>query len=117
MIFRKKHKLASKLKHQLILQQRNTSADGIGGFTRTWENVATLWAEIIPIGGGEKYAYEQQTNRQRFRIKLRYRSDIKPHMRLFETATGRAFDIKSVINTHEASQVTEILADVAFPEN
>ena len=116
-LFRKKRHLASRLKHQLILQQRNTVADGVGGFTRTWDNVATLWAEIIPISGNERYAYEQQTSRGRYRIRLRYRSDIKPSMRLFDSTDNRAFDIKSVINTFEAGEMIEILADVTFPEN
>lgn len=115
MIFRKKHNPASTLKHQLVLQQRSTSADGVGGFTRSWSDVATLWAEIVPISGSEKFAYEQQTSRQRYRIKLRYRSDITPGMRLFETASSRVFDIKSVINTHEQDKIIEIVADVAFP--
>lgn len=114
-ILRKKRNLTSKLKHQLILQQRTTTIDGLGGYTRSWTDVAALWAEIIPISGSERFAYEQQTNHQRYRIMLRYRNDITPNMRLHDTANNRTFEIKSVINSHEANQVIEILADVAFP--
>ena len=115
MIFRRKRHLSSRLKHQLILQERSTTADAIGGHRRDWVDVATLWAEITPISGRETFAYNQQTNRQRYRITLRYRNDIKPHMRLNDLAGNRIFDIRSVINRQEQGEEIEILADVAFP--
>lgn len=117
MIFRKKRNASSKLKHQLILQEPNTSADAVGGFTRTWDDVATLWAEITPISGSQRFAYEQQISRQRVRITLRYRSGVTTQMRLVETASNRIFDIKSVINIREEDTLIEILADVATPTN
>ena len=115
MIFRRKGHLSSRLKHQLVLQERAVTADNIGGHSRVWVDVATLWAEITPISGRETFAYSQQTNRQRFRITLRYRNDITPHMRLHDIAGDRMFDIRSIINQREQGEEIEILADVAFP--
>lgn len=115
MMFGKKKNAASRMKHQLVLQQLNTSSDGIGGTTRAWSDVATLWAEITPISGSEKFNYNQQTSKQRFRIKLRYRSDITTSMRLYDSAGSRAFNIRSVINVEEQDHTTEVLADIVYP--
>lgn len=106
---------ASRLKHQLVLEQEAFTTDDLGGFTREWEEVATLWSEIVPIGGKE-YAYASQlTTSSRFRITLRYRGDITPRMRLRDDATGRIYNIRSVINIEEKKQLMEILAEQVRP--
>lgn len=44
-----KKNTATLLRHRLTLQQEVKTADGAGGYVRTWQNIADLWAEIISV--------------------------------------------------------------------
>lgn len=106
---------SSRLKHQLILEAAAGTPDGLGGHLYTWNEVATLWSEIIPIGGRESAFASQLTTNTRFRIVVRYRGDITPKMRLRDASDERIFNIRSVINVEEENQLVEILAERIQP--
>lgn len=104
-----KKNLASRLRHRLTLQQPSLTSDGVGGYLRSWEEVAELWSEISPISGNESFEHGQTMSSRRYRIVLRHRGDIHPAMRLvFE---GRVFNIRTIINRMEKDQLIEILAE------
>ena len=44
----------SDLRHRLTLEQLSRVADEGGGFTENWVTVATLSADLRPIGGDER---------------------------------------------------------------
>ena len=48
-----KKNTCSRLRHRLALQQEVVTGDDAGGFTRSWQELAQLWAEIQPITGGD----------------------------------------------------------------
>jgi SPP1 family predicted phage head-tail adaptor len=100
---------SSQLRHKLTLQQEIITADDIGGYTRSWKNIADLWAEIIPIGGMEQFFANQIQTTITHRIMLRYRSDIETGNRLLFEA--RAFNIRSVLNVQEHNEILELLAE------
>ena len=108
---------SSRLRHKLTLQQEVQTPDGAGGSVRSWQNVADLWAEIIPIGGsssklnlsaGKEVMVGGQVQAEvSHRILLRYRDGVLPSMRLvFES---RIFNIRSVANIEERREKLELL--------
>lgn len=114
---RGKRNMCSRLRHRLILQQEVLTPDDGGGFSRSWEDVAQLWAEIQPIAGGgsrldvssgrEIVAGEQVVGILSHRIMLRWRSGVTSAMRLvFE---GRVFNIRYVAVAHEDKEMLELL--------
>jgi SPP1 family predicted phage head-tail adaptor len=99
----------SRLRQRLTLQEEIEIPDGAGGFTRSWQDIADLWAEIIPFTGREKLFAGQLQSQISHRILLRYRSGITAGQRLvFE---NRAFNIRYLFNTAEADETLEILAE------
>ena len=115
---RKTKTTTSRLKHKLTLEQEVQTSDGQGGYSRSWETVADIWAEILPISGGqtrsygsgnEVYSQGQLQNTLTHRILVRYHSDLNAGMRLvFEQ---RAFNIRFIANTDEEKDTLEILAE------
>jgi len=106
----------SRLRHRLTLQQEVETPDGAGGYARSWQDVADLWGEIIPLtgsgasakGSGKEALFAGQIQASiSHRILLRYRPGVSAAMRLvFEK---RAFNIRSVANIEEKKDTLELL--------
>ena len=109
--------MCSRLKHRLVLQQEVPSADGAGGYTRSWAEIATLWAEIVPITGGdsrsntisgkEVFIAGQVQAQVSHRIFLRWRNGVMPAMRL--ALEDRVFNIRYVAAVREGREMLELL--------
>jgi len=106
MMCRRKNTI-SRLKHRLTLQQEIRTPDDVGGYVRSWKDIADLWAEIMPVMGNERIVGNKIQSEITHKILLRYRDGISSDMRLiFEK---RAFNIRSVINVSEDRDVIELL--------
>ncbi len=99
---------SSRLRHRLTLQQETRTTDQAGGYTRGWQNVADLWAEITPLSGKEKLFAGQLQSEITHKIIVRYRSGVTAGMRFIYES--RAFNIRYVSNVSEADEMLEILA-------
>ena len=108
----------SRLRHRLTLQQKVDTADGAGGYTKTWSDIVDLWAEIIPMtgadsalnkGGGKKILFGGQVQSEiSHKILLRYRDGVTAAMRL--VYEDRIFNIRYVADTQESRETLVILA-------
>ena len=111
----RKKNCSSSLRHRLTLQQEQQADDGQGGYTRSWQDIVDIWAEIDPasnggwMGNAERLADGQIQERIMHKIRIRYRSGINAGMRL--TFNERIFNIRTVTNVNEASEILEILAE------
>lgn len=47
---------SGRLNTPVDIQARTDSPDGMGGFTRAWATVATVWAEMWAVRGDERVA-------------------------------------------------------------
>ena len=104
---------SAQLRHRLTIQQEVHTSDGAGGHTRSWQTVADVWAQIVPLGSGanhigrEKWIAEQLQSEVTHRVWMRYRADVRPDMRLrFE---NRVFNIRYVINSEEKDAMLSLL--------
>lgn len=99
---------ASKLRHRIVIQGTVQAADGAGGYTETWETVATVWASIEPANGRERFIAMQTESHVTHIITCRYNAEITTAKRiLFGT---RKFDITEVLNIEERNTVLVIRA-------
>lgn len=98
---------AGKLRRQVTIQAEKRTADGYGGYTKTWQDVCTVWASIEPLSGSELFAAMQSESEIRYKIRIRYRNDIQPFMRVV-TRDGKAFEIVAVIDVEYAHRVLEL---------
>lgn len=103
--------LAARMRQRITLQTPQESDDGAGGVTRSWSDVDTVWAEVLPLSGGriERLFARQLQDEVSHRIIIRYRDDVTATMRV--VYAGRAMNIRSVVNVAEAGVMLEILAD------
>lgn len=101
---------ASRLRARVILQQPVHTPDGAGGVTRSWENVATLWAEIQPLRGQEVQEAGRLQGSTTHKVTIRYRSGVTAAQRFLYEST-RVFNIRSVMNLAERDEFLELLVE------
>ncbi len=108
-----KQDLIGRFRHKITFQSESESADSGGGYTLSWTNVSTVWAEVKPLASSRTSAERLQAGQLEdkviYKVTTRYLSGITPKMRiLFGT---RVFNIRSVINLGEKDELLEIIAD------
>lgn len=101
--------LASRLTRRIAIEEPVDIPDGGGGFIRSWQHVADVWAEIIPVRGREAFSASQRIGVVNYRITLRYVAGITTAMRV--VYAGRYFDISAVINEGEKNISLQLLAE------
>lgn len=87
---------AGQLRHRIVLQQLTTTQNEFGEPVQTWTTFATVYAAVEPLRGREFFAAQQITAELSVRIRIRYRSDVKPAWRAVWGA--HTYDIQDVID-------------------
>ncbi len=87
---------AGQLRHRVTIQQKIISQNSFGEEVVTWSDVATVWAAVEPLRGQEFIEARQAEAEITARIRMRYRSDVRPDMRVvWGTHT---YDVLAVID-------------------
>lgn len=82
--------LGGDLRHRLIIRRATETDNGKGGFTTAWASVATVRAEVQGLDGRESVMAEALQGVSVFRIRIRWRSDIRSGDQ-FRDAAGSCF--------------------------
>lgn len=101
--------LASRLTRRIAIEEPADIPDGGGGFIRSWQHVADLWAEIMPMRGREALVAQQTVGVVTYRITMRYVAGLTTAMRV--AYAGRYFEIRAVINEGEKNISLQLLAE------
>ena len=70
------------LDRRITIQQATEAQDSKGQPIKTWAALATVWAEVIPVGGSEIFQARQVGAETVAKFRIRYRSDIERKMRV-----------------------------------
>lgn len=102
--------------------QKNTEADDtFRDIAGGWQDVKTVMVQFLPIAGREYIQLQQTEAQTTHRVRMNYRSDVNPKMRLRMARPGideidqendshfRIFHIESVINVNEANRELELM--------
>lgn len=73
---------AGDLDQRITLQQRSTGTDVLGQVSRTWVDVATVWAQAQPVRGREFFTESGAAARADVRFRIRYRADVTAEWRV-----------------------------------
>jgi SPP1 family predicted phage head-tail adaptor len=95
------------LNKRIILQQSTRVSDGMGGFSLTWVDVATVFASMWPLSAAETVEAMKTTMTISHRIRIRYRGDLRSSWRV--KFGNRYFSIVSIINPNEKNQMLELM--------
>lgn len=90
------------LRMELSLQQATLTADGLGGHTESWSEVATLFARIEPVSARARFGADQTIETVTHRITVRFRADLASGMRFVHA--GRVFELVSVHDPDETGR-------------
>ena len=86
---------AGRLDRRLTLQRRTLIENDYGEGVETWNDLATVWAEKIPVRGSERYAAMQTVAEVEERFKIRYRTGLTPLDRVI--CDGITYDVQGVL--------------------
>ena len=83
-----------RLRSECALEACVPAADGMGGHTENWAEVATVFALIEPVSAASRFGADQTLETVTHRITIRHRSGVVSGMRF--NRQGRIFDIETV---------------------
>lgn len=98
---------ASDLRQRVLIEAPTDTPDGMGGYTRSWSAVATVWAQVTPRQGGERVIAQGVRSQAAYDVRIRYRSDASADWRVTWTASDplTGSPISVVLNVHAATDV------------
>ncbi len=69
---------AGKLNRRITIQRRSATLDDYGQESAGWTDIATVWADVRPIGGREKMRSMAVESTLTHTVLVRYRTDLLP---------------------------------------
>lgn len=100
---------AGKLRHRFRIEAATRTADEGGGGTSAWAEVATVWANVVPLTGAERIAAMQAEASLTHRVEIRYRPGLTTANRGFYG--GRVFNVTAVIDVGERHDEMHLLCE------
>ena len=85
---------AGLLDQRIEIQSQTLTKDSYGQDIPTWTTFATVWADVIPLEGDERYVALRKTENVLYRVKLRNLPNLTIDMRVLYEA--KYYDIKSI---------------------
>lgn len=99
---------AGRLRERVTIEGETRVANGQGGFTTGWSDVATkVPAEITALSGDEALRLGVERSSSQYRVRIRRRADLTVKNRL--TWKGQAMAIKSVLPDPRDPQAVQLL--------
>lgn len=88
-----------RLRSKVTFQRKSVTRSSTGADVDTWNNIATVWAQVKTMSGGEQERSDQRKSLTTYDIVARFRDDLRTADRiLFEK---RTFDILAINNMFE----------------
>lgn len=94
---------AGRLRHRLTFQDKTVSRDGYGAEDITWTDSFTVWGSVEPLMAREYLDQRQQQAEVTHRVRIRYRSGVKPSMRIqfdLDSRDAQYLEIESIIEPY-----------------
>lgn len=104
---------AGALRHRVTVEVPVATPDGEGGETIVWTPLATIWAEIRPRAAREAVNAHQTEVRTTHIVRVRYRPDILPTMRV--VSGTRIFAIHGVLDDGERRTWLHLFCEEGAP--
>ncbi len=103
---------AGTLDRRVVIERYTTTQDEVGEPVKTYEAVDTIWAQVLPLRGQERFVAQQEYAEVTTRFRLRHRTDIDEKMRLVHD--GDEYDIMAILEIGRREGL-EILAKASVP--
>ena len=100
---------AGRLRLRLTLERATPTPDGAGGATFSWNAIATVLADVVPLKADERGVGEGFSDLTLHRIVIRKRADISTSDRF--RLSERIFRIRSISDPDEDGRFLECLCE------
>lgn len=97
---------AGMLRNKLTVERVTNTADGMGGYTKSWATVQTAWMYLKPLSGNERLHAQHLEATITHRAHCRANVDVKPEDRL--TKGSRVFNVRAVLDLEERGKFYEL---------
>jgi len=71
-----------RLDRLIVIEQSTPTQDAAGQDIESWATLATVWAEVVPVGGSEVFQAKQFGAEAVAKFRIRYRGDVTRKMRV-----------------------------------
>ena len=95
------------LSKRVTLQHPTKVSDGMGGWTVTFTDAATVWGSVWPVSANDTIQANATVMVVTHRIRIRYRSVLKTSWRV--SWAGRYFTIVSIIDPNTDHKFLDLL--------
>ena len=106
---------AGKNRRRITVQRATETQDSYGEPDETWTALDTVWANIAPLKGSERWAADVTQGEEQVALSFRYGSELKnltPKDRAIRGAT--VYDFIEVVNVEERNKEYRVLATVRY---
>lgn len=101
---------AGQLRTRVKVQQQSATQDEAGQPVLTWADYATLWADVKQNSGMSMVRGDTDVSVVRASIRIRYRNDITPAMRVLAGTT--VYQIQAVLPDVAGHEYTDLVCQV-----
>jgi SPP1 family predicted phage head-tail adaptor len=98
-----------KLRHRVRVERLIETLNEFRGLEKVWTPVGTDRAEVVPVGGREVFQNGTTQAQATHKVRMRYRSDLAPKMRLVWLDTGAVLNIVSCPPSVGSANLIELL--------
>lgn len=101
---------AGPLQSRVTIKRHVTGQDEIGQPVDTWEDVATVWANIRNLRGAEAIRADKEVSTVQTSIRIRKRTDVTAAMRVVYGST--TYEIKAVLPDEVERDKMDLVCEV-----
>lgn len=94
-----------RFKQRVELQSYTTTSDGMGGTSAEWSTNNTIWADVKPVNGSDRFEIESLKGNITHTVRVRYTEANNEQRFLYN---GRKLYIKYAINEGEEGAFTTL---------
>ena len=87
---------AGRLDRRITLQRKTQAENSFGEPVEAWVDMATVWAEKLPLRGSTAFAANQRLAEAETKWRIRYRQNLTPLDRIIDDE-GRPCDVLGVL--------------------
>lgn len=99
-----------RMRYRITLQYPADTVDDYGNAIDSWENLATVWGDIVPVSGREYLTANQATSETQYKIYIRYIENVNAKMRILYN--NKVFEILAVLGDKRSGMLTIMCKEV-----
>ena len=106
---------AASFNQRICLQKFISTQDSFGDTRGAWRDIATVWADIRYLNGKEYLASQIEVNKASVSIRIRWRNDIEPTMRVLHG--NDIYNIEAVLPDIQKRMHLDLVCSIEINRN